>query len=74
MASKDIADLCLSLSLEDKDKPVTKLHVRLQEVGSKKLASCLVGKLISNKLVHREAFCAIIPKIWRIRHGVEVEV
>ncbi|KAL5833017.1 hypothetical protein ACOSQ3_016691 [Xanthoceras sorbifolium] len=74
MASKDIADLCLSWSLEDKDEPIIKLDGRLQEVGSIKLASCLADKLISNKLVNREAFRAIIPKSWRIRYGVEVEV
>ncbi|KAL5831266.1 hypothetical protein ACOSQ4_016620 [Xanthoceras sorbifolium] len=74
MASKDIADLCLSFSLEDRDKPSIKLDGRLQEVGSMKLASCLADKLISNKLVNREAFRAIIPKSWRIRYGVKVEV
>ncbi|KAL5839748.1 hypothetical protein ACOSQ4_012356 [Xanthoceras sorbifolium] len=74
MADKDLAELCHSLSLEDGDEPITTLDSHLKEAGSKQLGFCLAGKLILNKMVNWEAFRAIIPKIWRIRQGVEVEV
>ncbi|KAL5787987.1 hypothetical protein ACOSP7_004936 [Xanthoceras sorbifolium] len=74
MAENDLTELCHLLSLEDGDEPVTTLDSHLKEAGSKQLGFCLAGKLISNKMVNREAFRAIIPKIWRIRQGIEVEV
>ncbi|KAL5783297.1 hypothetical protein ACOSP7_008326 [Xanthoceras sorbifolium] len=41
------------------------LKTPLREAGARKLALCLVGKILTTKLINREAFRAIIPKIWR---------
>ncbi|KAL5813595.1 hypothetical protein ACOSQ4_024236 [Xanthoceras sorbifolium] len=68
MESVDIANLCESLSLSDKDGPILKLDSDLQQLGTQKLFLCLVGKLITNKVINREAFRAILPKIWRTSH------
>ncbi|KAL5841759.1 hypothetical protein ACOSQ3_012362 [Xanthoceras sorbifolium] len=57
MSFKDIADLCHSLSLEDNEEPVKKLNICLKEIGARKLALCLVGKLFSNKRFRLPEFC-----------------
>ncbi|KAL5864153.1 hypothetical protein ACOSQ3_001667 [Xanthoceras sorbifolium] len=41
------------------------LETPLREAGARKLALCLVGKILTTKLINREAFRAVIPKIWR---------
>ncbi|TXG73941.1 hypothetical protein EZV62_002520 [Acer yangbiense] len=46
----------------------------LKDDGRKRLAFRLVGKILSNKLVNREAFTTLIPEIWKIKQGVEIEV
>ncbi|KAL5830511.1 hypothetical protein ACOSQ3_019979 [Xanthoceras sorbifolium] len=74
MSPKGIVELCESLILENSVEPVTQIDDRLKEAGARKLALCLAGKIISNKLVNRVAFRAIIPKIWGIKQDVDVEV
>ncbi|KAL5740379.1 hypothetical protein ACOSQ2_029559 [Xanthoceras sorbifolium] len=62
----DIASRCAALSLEtDFMEPRFVLETPLREAGARKLALCLVGKILTTKLINREAFRAIIPKIWR---------
>ncbi|KAL5821568.1 hypothetical protein ACOSQ3_023450 [Xanthoceras sorbifolium] len=39
-----------------------------------KLELCLVGKLCMNRMVNREAFRMIIPRIWKLRQAVDIEV
>ncbi|KAL5741628.1 hypothetical protein ACOSP7_028360 [Xanthoceras sorbifolium] len=66
MNADDIASRCAALSLEtDSMEPRIVLETPLREAGARKLALCLVGKILTTKLINREAFRAIIPKIWR---------
>ncbi|KAL5768847.1 hypothetical protein ACOSQ2_015630 [Xanthoceras sorbifolium] len=66
MNADDIASRCAALSLEtDSMEPRFVLETPLREAGARKLALCLVGKILTTKLINREAFRAIIPKIWR---------
>ncbi|KAL5834590.1 hypothetical protein ACOSQ4_014087 [Xanthoceras sorbifolium] len=79
MEGFDIANLCASLSLSEKDGPITKLDPYLQRIGPHKLSLCLVGKVITNKVINREAFRTILPKIWKtsqefLRVWVRVDV
>ncbi|KAL5815344.1 hypothetical protein ACOSQ4_025985 [Xanthoceras sorbifolium] len=46
-------------------EPRLVLETPLREAGARKLALCLVGKILTTKLINREAFRAVIPKIWR---------
>ncbi|KAH7557342.1 hypothetical protein JRO89_XS11G0128800 [Xanthoceras sorbifolium] len=56
MDASEIAQLCDSLSLSEKDGPITNLDSNLRRMGPEKLALSLVGKVISNKAVNREDF------------------
>ncbi|TXG48918.1 hypothetical protein EZV62_024793 [Acer yangbiense] len=50
------------------------LQKALKDDGEKRLALRFVGKILSNKLVNRDAFIHMIPKIWKIKQGVKTEV
>ncbi|KAL5779625.1 hypothetical protein ACOSQ2_010362 [Xanthoceras sorbifolium] len=74
MDAAEIASLCESLSLSENDGPITQLGSDLRRLGSEKLALSLVGKIISNKAVNREAFRSTIPRIWKISHDMDIEI
>ncbi|TXG68287.1 hypothetical protein EZV62_003222 [Acer yangbiense] len=74
MNAEDVAKLCESLTLKDKEGPLRPLATGLKDGGEKRPALRLVGKLLSTKSVNRDAFINLIPKIWRIREGVDIEV
>ncbi|KAL5799029.1 hypothetical protein ACOSQ2_003849 [Xanthoceras sorbifolium] len=73
MDTEEIARRCASLSLTDKDGPVAKIDANLQEAGRVKLSLSLVGKILANRDVNRDAFKSLIPLIWRTKKGVVVE-
>ncbi|KAL5734837.1 hypothetical protein ACOSP7_032698 [Xanthoceras sorbifolium] len=74
MDAEEVATLCASLSLMEASTLATRIEGKLKEVGDRKLSLCLVGKIWTNKQVNREAFRATIPKIWRTKQEVQVEV
>ncbi|KAK3218545.1 hypothetical protein Dsin_012515 [Dipteronia sinensis] len=73
MDQEDIARLCASLSLSDIDGPVGKLEGNIKIAAVKRMALCLVGKILSPKPVNRGAFIKVIGRIWHVRNGVKVE-
>ncbi|KAL5822000.1 hypothetical protein ACOSQ3_023882 [Xanthoceras sorbifolium] len=74
MNADEIASRCASLSLEtDSMEPRIVLETPLKEAGDRKLALCLVGKILTTKLINRDAFRAIIPKIWRTTQTFIIE-
>ncbi|TXG53190.1 hypothetical protein EZV62_022359 [Acer yangbiense] len=73
MESEDIACLCASLSISEKDGPVCILEENLIDEAVLRMSLCLVGKILSNKTVNREAFMRVIGKIWRVNKGFEIE-
>ncbi|TXG48428.1 hypothetical protein EZV62_027722 [Acer yangbiense] len=66
--------MCASLSIREKEGPVHKLHNGLKVGWAMKMALCLAGKIFSPDLVNRDAFRALIPRIWKLQEGVEIEV
>ncbi|KAL5756018.1 hypothetical protein ACOSQ2_020764 [Xanthoceras sorbifolium] len=54
-------------------EPRIVLETPLKEAGERKLALCLVGKILTTKLINRDAFRAIIPKIWRTTQSFIIE-
>ncbi|KAL5739724.1 hypothetical protein ACOSQ2_028904 [Xanthoceras sorbifolium] len=74
MEFDELESLCASLSLIEKEGLVMPLDRSFQVQGHKKVAYCLVGKFLTNKLVNRDAFRATIAKIWKTTQGVEIEV
>ncbi|TXG60616.1 hypothetical protein EZV62_015189 [Acer yangbiense] len=62
MDAEDIARLCGSLSLIERDGPVRKLDVNLNTAAIERMSLCLVGKILSRKTVNREAFIRVMGK------------
>ncbi|KAL5772027.1 hypothetical protein ACOSQ2_011951 [Xanthoceras sorbifolium] len=73
MDPEEIARRCANLSLSERDVPVARVGANLQEKGKKELSMALIGKLITNKEVHKESFKAAIASIWKTRKGVVTE-
>ncbi|TXG57331.1 hypothetical protein EZV62_018644 [Acer yangbiense] len=74
MNADEVAKLCGALSLKEKEGPLMPLKKTLKDDGEKRLGLKLVGKILSNKLVNWDAFMHLIPKIWKIKQGVDIEV
>ncbi|TXG66887.1 hypothetical protein EZV62_008162 [Acer yangbiense] len=72
MDQEEIARLCASLSLQNKDETLWSVRETLKDSAGRKLDLCLVGKVLTNKHVNREAFRTVMPKIWQTTLDVEV--
>ncbi|KAK3212077.1 hypothetical protein Dsin_016783 [Dipteronia sinensis] len=73
MNADEIVKLYDALSIKEKERPVQTLDDRLKVLGKQRLALCLVGKILTNKLVNREVFMNVMNKIWKVDGGVEIE-
>ncbi|KAL5750648.1 hypothetical protein ACOSP7_025251 [Xanthoceras sorbifolium] len=69
--SKEILRRYAQLSLSEDDGPVTKIGSEIREKRVRKLSLSLLGKIIANKEINREAFKATIQFIWRTVKEVE---
>ncbi|KAL5852219.1 hypothetical protein ACOSQ3_007337 [Xanthoceras sorbifolium] len=74
MDTREVERFCEALSLVEPNKTAAVLDRELQQIGKKKLELCLAGRLMATKQVNREAFRAIIPKIWGTTQAVEIEI
>ncbi|KAK2659071.1 hypothetical protein Ddye_005604 [Dipteronia dyeriana] len=74
MNSEEIAMLCANMSLREKDGPAQRLKLDLRTAGVQRMALSLVGKVITNKMVDREAFTGLIARTWRVEEGMEIEM
>ncbi|TXG69026.1 hypothetical protein EZV62_003961 [Acer yangbiense] len=72
MDQEEISRLCASLFIHSKEEKLWSVRDSLKESAGKKLDLCLVGKVLSTKHVNREAFRAVIPKIWQMKLEIEV--
>ncbi|KAL5796050.1 hypothetical protein ACOSQ2_000870 [Xanthoceras sorbifolium] len=73
MELEEIARRWAKLSLSDDDGPIAKVDEGLKAEGIRRLSLSLIGKLVSNREVNREAFRNTIASIWRTKSEVEVE-
>ena len=73
MNTEDIARLCDALSLKEQSGPVCVLDGDIQKMESRRLELCLVGKILSTKIVKKEIFISVFSKIWKVSGGVEIE-
>ncbi|TXG60643.1 hypothetical protein EZV62_015216 [Acer yangbiense] len=74
MDSEDITSLCASMSINKHDGPSQLLDGKLMMAAINRLELCLVGKVLTNKRVNREAFIRVIGKNWKVKKGVEIEL
>ncbi|KAL5751043.1 hypothetical protein ACOSP7_025646 [Xanthoceras sorbifolium] len=73
MEPEEIARRWAKLSLSDDDGPIAMVDEGLKAEGIRRLSLSLVGKIVSNREVNREAFRNTIASIWRTKSEVEVE-
>ncbi|TXG53536.1 hypothetical protein EZV62_018792 [Acer yangbiense] len=73
MDSEDISRMCASLSLIEREGPIRKLGNNLKLAAIQRLSVSLVGKIITKKVVNREAFMRVIGRIWHVKEGVEIQ-
>ncbi|KAK3189422.1 hypothetical protein Dsin_028983 [Dipteronia sinensis] len=73
MNAYDIASLCNAFSLKEKERPICILDPKLKNRGEQRLALCRVGKILTTKLINRDAFVDVMNRIWRVDGGVEIE-
>ncbi|KAL5839078.1 hypothetical protein ACOSQ4_011686 [Xanthoceras sorbifolium] len=74
MEPDEIASRCAKLSLSEDDGPIARLDDDLKEKGLRRMALSLVGKVISNRDINREAFKNTMVTIWRTKQDVEIEL
>ncbi|TXG49082.1 hypothetical protein EZV62_024957 [Acer yangbiense] len=63
MNADEIARLCEFMSLKEQEGPVRTLKFNLKVAGLKRIATSLVGKVLSKKMVNREVFRSVMRKI-----------
>ena len=73
MKSDELAMLCGALSIKEKERQVGTLDSNLIEKGVHLLSLCLVGKVLINRLVNKDALINVLATIWRTNEGVEFE-
>ncbi|KAK1556199.1 hypothetical protein Q3G72_000485 [Acer saccharum] len=73
MNSAELELLCSALSIREKERPVGMLDNNLKVKGERVLSLCLVGKVLTTRVVNKEAFISVMNSIWRTSEGVEIE-
>ncbi|TXG57314.1 hypothetical protein EZV62_018627 [Acer yangbiense] len=73
MATEEIARLCKSLSIIDKNGFVVRISGEDKAESAKEVYHCLVGKVLSGKRVNREAFIGVLKQLWSNIGKVEIE-
>ncbi|TXG69115.1 hypothetical protein EZV62_004050 [Acer yangbiense] len=63
MDSEEIARLCATMTLKEREGPVRKLKEELKVAEMQMMSSSLVGKILMNQHVNREAFIAVMTKL-----------
>ncbi|KAK3189668.1 hypothetical protein Dsin_029229 [Dipteronia sinensis] len=53
--------------------PAHTLDANLTNKGKKRLALCIVGKVLTSKLVKKDIFIDVMNKVWRVSGGVDIE-
>ncbi|KAK2647289.1 hypothetical protein Ddye_014778 [Dipteronia dyeriana] len=73
MNAEEILKLCASMTLMERERPVRRLQTDLKEAGLQRMATSLIGKVLSRKTVNKEAFWSVMRKIRQTRDWVEIE-
>ncbi|TXG70099.1 hypothetical protein EZV62_005034 [Acer yangbiense] len=73
MKSEELAMLCSALSIKEKKSPIGTLDSKLKAKGEQLLSFCLVGKVLINKLVNKDALINVLSNLWRTNEGVDIE-
>ncbi|TXG68938.1 hypothetical protein EZV62_003873 [Acer yangbiense] len=74
MSADEIAELCATMSLKEKEGSVHSLKEELKDDGIKKMSLSHVGKIFGNKLINRDAFRTVMMRAWRVKTRLTIEV
>ncbi|KAL5800338.1 hypothetical protein ACOSQ4_033222 [Xanthoceras sorbifolium] len=74
MDPEEIVRRCEKLSLFEADGPKAKIDGDLHEKELDSVSRSLVGRIIAIKEINRDAFKAMIPKVWRTTKEVDIEL
>ncbi|KAK2652652.1 hypothetical protein Ddye_012508 [Dipteronia dyeriana] len=69
----ELAVLCSALSVMEKERHVRILDTKLKDQGARRLSLCLVGEILTSKLVNRKALIDVMTSIWHVNEGVDIE-
>ncbi|KAL5823058.1 hypothetical protein ACOSQ4_020958 [Xanthoceras sorbifolium] len=64
MDTEDVVRLCEKLTINEEGVLEARMDPKIHELGMQRISLSLVGKIIATRKVNKEAFKAIIPKIW----------
>ncbi|KAK4853783.1 hypothetical protein QYF36_014514 [Acer negundo] len=65
--------LCSALSIQELEGPVQSLDEGMKTRRERKLALCLVGKVMTKVLVNKDAFIRVFNTIWKLSELVDIE-
>ncbi|TXG62009.1 hypothetical protein EZV62_013372 [Acer yangbiense] len=74
MGSKELAYLCENLSIHDDDSEIHQISGGIERDGVEDINHCLVGKVLANQRINREAFKSVIEQLWSLFGPVDIEV
>ncbi|KAL5742125.1 hypothetical protein ACOSP7_028857 [Xanthoceras sorbifolium] len=74
MDPEELSRRCSKMSLSEDDGPVATVGADLQDVGRRRLSLSLIGKIVGNREVNKDAFKATISSIWRMTKGMDIEI
>ncbi|KAL5779130.1 hypothetical protein ACOSQ2_009867 [Xanthoceras sorbifolium] len=74
MNAEEIAKPCEFMSLSKEDGPVVQIPGEFHVEYVKNMTHCLIGRILSRRMVNRDAFKAVLEHIWNTVHGVEIEM
>ncbi|KAL5834883.1 hypothetical protein ACOSQ4_014380 [Xanthoceras sorbifolium] len=69
MDTEDVVRLCEKLTINEEGIPKVRMDPKIHELGMQRISLSLVGKIIANREVNKEAFKATIPKIYILEGG-----
>lgn len=72
MDTAELVKLCGSLTLRDEASEVLVLDV-VYKRGEVIAANCLIGKILTRRVILKEVFMKNFPAIWKNVKGVKVE-
>ncbi|KAK3193080.1 hypothetical protein Dsin_024390 [Dipteronia sinensis] len=73
MNTKEIALMCDALTLKENSGLVCILDGVLKDNEKRRLDLCLMGKVLSTKLVKKDIFISVFSKFWKVSEGVQIE-
>ncbi|TXG56791.1 hypothetical protein EZV62_018104 [Acer yangbiense] len=73
MDTKEISRLCATMTLKEREGPVRTLKEELRVEGLLMISCSLVGKVLTKQQVNREAFMAVMTKVWHVKGRVDIE-